>query len=368
MNRSLLFIPDISGFTEFVSSTEVAHSQHIIAELLELIIDSDQLGLTVSEVEGDAVLFYKRGDTPPLEAIVRQAELTFQAFHTHLKRYDTHRICNCGACRTAHHLSLKVVAHAGPVELISVKGFEKPYGSDVILAHRLLKNGIEEAEYLLLTEPLINGTRPGPSTESEWPDWVSFVDGAATYDTLGHVDFQYVPLSPLLSRLPDPPPPSLPEKTRNPIVATGHIECPPPKVFDLISNFDKRLRWNPDVDEIEYEEGRVNRVGTHHRCVIDGQLIDFETVTNDFGEGRMVYGETIEDPPLVESVTCYYVLEPEGSGTRLRVEAHYKPKPFPRSLAAPLFRFGFGRRLPGIVRAIKKSAESHGAPLEGTIA
>ena len=136
MNRSLLFIPDISGFTKFVSSTEVAHSRHVIAELLELIIDSDQLGLTVSEVEGDAVMFYKTGEPPSLDAIVRQAQATFEAFHTHLKTYETHRICSCGACRTAHELSLKVVAHVGPIELISVKGFRKPYGSDVILADR----------------------------------------------------------------------------------------------------------------------------------------------------------------------------------------------------------------------------------------
>jgi hypothetical protein len=45
---SLLFIPDISGFTQFVHETEILHSGHIVAELLELLIDSDQLGMTVS--------------------------------------------------------------------------------------------------------------------------------------------------------------------------------------------------------------------------------------------------------------------------------------------------------------------------------
>jgi hypothetical protein len=51
-------------------------------------------------------------------------------------------------------------------------------------------------------------------------------------------------------------------------------------------------------------------------------------------------------------------MESEGSGTRLRLEAHYHPKPFPRSLAAPFFRRGFGRRLPGVLKAIKAAAES----------
>ncbi|MEM6380660.1 MAG: DUF2652 domain-containing protein, partial [Bacteroidota bacterium] len=55
----VLFIPDISGFTRFVKTTERNHSRHIISELLELLIDENDIGLTVAEIEGDAILFYK---------------------------------------------------------------------------------------------------------------------------------------------------------------------------------------------------------------------------------------------------------------------------------------------------------------------
>jgi len=51
-----------------VNRTEVVHSQHVVAELLELIMNADRLGLTLSEVEGDAVLFFMEGEIPPLEA------------------------------------------------------------------------------------------------------------------------------------------------------------------------------------------------------------------------------------------------------------------------------------------------------------
>ena len=64
MAPSLLFIPDISGFTKFVNSTEVAHGRHVIAELLDIIIGADELGLTVSELEGDAVFSYRDGPLP----------------------------------------------------------------------------------------------------------------------------------------------------------------------------------------------------------------------------------------------------------------------------------------------------------------
>ena len=60
-NKGLVFIPDISGFTNFVTNTEIEHSRHVIQELLELLIDSNPLKLEISEVEGDAILFYKFG-------------------------------------------------------------------------------------------------------------------------------------------------------------------------------------------------------------------------------------------------------------------------------------------------------------------
>ncbi len=36
MKKALYFMADISGFTNFVNTTEVEHSIHIIAELLEI--------------------------------------------------------------------------------------------------------------------------------------------------------------------------------------------------------------------------------------------------------------------------------------------------------------------------------------------
>ena len=71
---ALLFMPDISGFTQFVSETEILHSQHIIQELLEIIIDSNHLNLQISEIEGDAIFFYRPGDKPDLKSLLQQVE------------------------------------------------------------------------------------------------------------------------------------------------------------------------------------------------------------------------------------------------------------------------------------------------------
>ena len=153
---SLLFIPDISGFTAFVQHTAITHSQYIIAELLEVIAKANELGLELAEIEGDALLFYKHLDLPPLEALWQQARNMFLAFHTHLQHYEARRICDCDACSTAVNLSLKIIAHAGVIGFVEALGRQKPHGEDVIIVHRLLKNAIQHRAYLLLSEALVH--------------------------------------------------------------------------------------------------------------------------------------------------------------------------------------------------------------------
>ena len=181
--KSLLFIPDISGFTEFVNQTEISHSRHIISELLELIIDSDELLLTVSEIEGDAVLFFKPEKIPTVDEILKQPKRTFLNFHNHLKKYESQRICSCGACSSTSDLSLKFIVHQGNIETIKVKDSEKLYGPDVILAHRLMKNNIVSHEYVLLT----NSFFENENTLNE--DWVEWKSGNSEYENSGKVTF-----------------------------------------------------------------------------------------------------------------------------------------------------------------------------------
>src|SRR4029078_4839969 len=112
-NRGLLFIPDISGFTRFVNETEISHSRLIIQELLELLINANQIGLEVSEIEGDAVLFYKFGDAPDAKDIYVQVAKMFTEFHRQLSAYDRFKYCQCKACVAAINLTLKIITHYG---------------------------------------------------------------------------------------------------------------------------------------------------------------------------------------------------------------------------------------------------------------
>jgi len=170
-HTGLIFIPDISGFTHFVNSVELKHSQHIISELLEIILDANQMDLNVSEVEGDAILFYKLGESPNLEITYKQVEKMFLSFHKHLERYESLRTCQCNACVSAIHLSLKIISHYGEFTEFKIKDFLKLIGKDVIIAHQLLKNDIPQHEYWLITNDLSGGK--SPSAFTPWIKWDS---------------------------------------------------------------------------------------------------------------------------------------------------------------------------------------------------
>ncbi len=179
MAKSLLFIPDISGFTKFVQTTEVAHSQHVIAELLEILIEANTEELQLAEVEGDALFFYREGKLLSQEKLLAQIETMFTAFTGHLKLLEKNRICPCNACATAPKLELKIVAHCGDIEFLEVQGNRKPFGKQVIEAHRLLKNSVESDNYVLISKEL--------SSDIELPIYYyskvfRFKQGKDTYD------------------------------------------------------------------------------------------------------------------------------------------------------------------------------------------
>jgi len=149
-----LVLADISGFTAFVSATELEHGPPIIAALLEEVIREISPPLEIQEVEGDAV--FALGPDPTLQRPARLLEVldnAFVAFKNRQRELQADESCSCRACRSVGSLDLKVVVHHGRFLRQLVGGRSQVAGQDVILAHRLLKNGlVQRAAYLLLTD------------------------------------------------------------------------------------------------------------------------------------------------------------------------------------------------------------------------
>jgi Protein of unknown function (DUF2652) len=96
--QAIILIPDISGFTGFTGATEIDHAAHIITELLELIVASNETDFTLAEIEGDAVLFYRKGGPLRREQLIDQCLRMFSNFHRQLMVIERDTVCQCGAC------------------------------------------------------------------------------------------------------------------------------------------------------------------------------------------------------------------------------------------------------------------------------
>lgn len=157
-SETLLLIADISGYTRFMLANRTArvHAHGIVADLLEVVARHAQPPLAVNKFEGDAVLLVAMRQEAGWEDVGRAigARLAgfIDAFNRRLTELASTNICNCIACQQMVTLRLKVFAHYGDVVRSQVAGFDEVSGVDVILIHRLLKNGVEASEYILLTE------------------------------------------------------------------------------------------------------------------------------------------------------------------------------------------------------------------------
>ncbi|GAA3588516.1 DUF2652 domain-containing protein [Flavivirga amylovorans] len=313
--NAILFIPDISGFTEFVHHTNISHSRHIVSELLELLIDTNTIGLELAEIEGDALFMYRLDNQVDILAIEKQIEAMYLAFHTHIKRYEYQRICHCGACSSAYNLKIKFVVHYGEIEFIEVKDYKKPYGSHVIQIHRLLKNDVPLKEYAIFTES------------------VRAVNEAnkliADYD-FGSITFTYNPLSHLKEKLPEiePIPDDVPKHKL--FDETQLIKLPALELYEVISNFDYRLLWTKGVDKLEYDKNKVNRAGQKHKCLVNkNEEVEQTTVKKKVSKNQLVYGESTTNVPFTKRMNNYFILEEiDGGYTKLRVEVFADFKPF----------------------------------------
>src|SRR4030095_11188601 len=258
-NRGLLFIPDISGFTRFVTSVEIDHSRLIIQELLEVLINANQIGLEISEIEGDAILFYRFGESPQLDELQQQVEKMFRAFHKHLISYDQCRYCQCPACTSAIDLTLKVITHYGEFTGYNIKTFNKLIGKDVIVAHQLLKNEIEQHEYWLVTDNLLQNR--SPEGIKNWMTW----DHSAKKTETGEIPFQYTQLTHLKTEIPPEPPTDQGIKEKKKMISVSkEYDVEINKLFYTAGHLEFRHNWMEGVKAIDEVSHYLPRVGTRH--------------------------------------------------------------------------------------------------------
>lgn len=315
-NRGLLFIPDISGFTRFINETEIEHSRLIIQELLEIIINANQSGLEISEIEGDAVLFYKFGTPPSIEQLYQQVEKMFCEFHKGLIAYDHTKYCQCKACISAAELTLKVITHYGEFTGYMVRDFKKLLGRDVIVAHQLLKNDIDQHEYWLVTDSLFK--EEDTLAAAKDLDWNTSIKQTEQ----GNISFRYAQLSHLKDKLNDEPVSknSLAGKIKM-LSVSREYDTDIITMFHASGDFNYRSQWMEGVMRVEEVDHSLPRVGMRCRCILDNGEVMIYAASYAYSENRIEFSEEDEK----HRATTYYTLEKISDKKVRLILEHYIP-------------------------------------------
>ena len=263
--KATIFIPDISGYTRFLTTTELTHASHIINELLEIIVRENNELFDIGEIEGDAVLMYKAGDPPRISELNEHCLKIFRAFHRYLKVIERDRLCNCGACIGAAKLNLKFIAHYGDITTISVGGFTKASGLDLIVAHRLLKNSIDGDGYIMYSQSLLDVAEKDEGWDKDL-EWTATSD---SYEAIGEIKYSYSPLETVKQAIPEPESNSPEDLNLLEDAVELDIDCDLDQVYHQLLDPRTKQHWVAGMKEIQ-TDAEIDRVNTSHICVLEG--------------------------------------------------------------------------------------------------
>lgn len=155
--RGYLLIADVTGYTIFLTKSELDHAQGIIAAIIDCMVSELRPPLMLSNLQGDAVLAYAADENVGRGQIVLEAlERIYCSFADLLADMRRRTTCKCNACLNMAQLDLKFFVHHGEFLVQSIAGRDELQGADVIRVHRLLKNTVTKKTgikaYALITE------------------------------------------------------------------------------------------------------------------------------------------------------------------------------------------------------------------------
>ncbi|MHA2105317.1 MAG: DUF2652 domain-containing protein [Candidatus Hodarchaeales archaeon] len=152
-----LFIADVTGYTKFVASKELEHSNIILGNLLKKIVEEVRLTFSIVKLEGDAVFGYliidenrENDDLFPLISKV------YTEFRVEITKMSENAPCGCDACSSINSMDLKFFIHYGDFIIQDIAGIKDLFGNDVNILHRLTKNSLSKKTgwkgYLMMTD------------------------------------------------------------------------------------------------------------------------------------------------------------------------------------------------------------------------
>ncbi len=134
-----LVIADLTGYTAYLSRSELEHAPAIAGDLLETIVGRLEPPFRLAKFEGDAAFLFAEDGRAEPSLLLDAIEASYSAFRRRLRSIEQATTCGCNSCRLAPRLDLKLFMHHGSYVRGRIAGRDELAGPDVIVVHRLLK-------------------------------------------------------------------------------------------------------------------------------------------------------------------------------------------------------------------------------------
>jgi hypothetical protein len=347
--QGYLLLADITGYTLYLTRSELEHAQGTLTDLLELLIENTRPPLVVSQLEGDAVFSYGLHEGfVTAQTFVEMVEDTYVAFRRTIDLMVLNNTCLCNACANVSSLDLKFFVHHGSFALQQLGEREQLVGSDVNLIHRLLKNTVTASTgltaYVLCTDAAVEA--------------LQLADGAAaamtrhveTVADFGPVVVWVKDMHPVFDARRDEE-----QLTYDDDEILGSVETEvamrPELVWDYLNQSDFRnvLIGSDSLDILDRRDGRIGP-GSVYQCY-HGSRVFPQVVLEWRPFDRVVVQQMLPLPGRPAYVLMDFHLQPTEGGTCLRQTVAQPTGPRLKRMAArAMMRMMGGRALADLER------------------
>lgn len=312
--EGFILIADITGYTSYLTRSELEHAQGTLTELLELLIDHTPPPLVVSQLEGDAVMSYGLSDGfVSAQTFIEMIEETYVAFRRAIELMVLNNTCRCNACANVSSLDLKFFVHFGAFAMQELDNREQLVGSDVNLVHRLLKNSVTAdtgiRAYVLCTDAAAEALQLEGATET-----MTF--HVEEVDDFGEVGVWIKNMHPVFEERRDDDQFTFAADEIVDMVET-EIPLPPEVVWDYVnqSEFRNLLIGSDRYEVTDRKNGRIS-VGSAYQCYHGNRVIP-QVVVEWRPAERVVMQMLLPFPGRESHVHFDFRLTPIESGTLL---------------------------------------------------
>lgn len=262
-NKGFFIITDISGYTEYLTESELDHAHEILQSLFDAQLKQIKFPLKISGFRGDAIFMY----TPEAcfinpQSFVETLENLYVVFSETLQQMQFTTTCPCRACRNIHKLDLKMCIHYGEYIVQKLGDREELLGADVIVPHRMLKNHVIEqtgvTAYALFSEAAANALH---LSELSQP----LIQHTETYEHLGEVKMQVFDLHSVWKNNQDKNRRFISEEEAW-IRFEVDLPYPPPVIWEYLSvpSLEARVLGLDYAERIDALGGRIRKDADFH--------------------------------------------------------------------------------------------------------